>query len=91
MYVKKLTADNDDIDVSAYASLCGAVLVAAAADASVIIYDGATVAGGTDIMKLAAVIGTTVSPNLGGKQIPLKAGASVDITGAGAVLYLYFD
>lgn len=65
----------------------GAILTAAAADASVLIYDALTAAG-TDKLSLATLAKTSSQQVCIDDGVQFKKGISVTITGAGAVLYL---
>jgi len=95
MYVKKLTADNDDIDVKAYASLKGILLTAGSDAATAIIYDAETVAAGasagSDLATVKVVAGTSVYvPFMDGCLVG-KSAISVDVSGTSPLLYLYFE
>lgn len=90
MTTVRIAADDNDIGITYPAKVWGAWLVAAAADASVLIYDALTVTG-TDVMSLACLAKTTAITPTFKEGIPFKTGISVDITGAGAALYLLID
>lgn len=91
MYIKRITADNDDIDVKAFASLKGILLTAGSDAAAIALYDSLTVTG-TDKFSIKAATGTSFFvpiPSDFGQNF--KTGVSVDITGTSAVAYLYFE
>lgn len=90
MIVKKITASNDDIDVSDFSSLKKAVLNGGSANSTAIIFDGRTQSGGIDVLKLSAIIADTADVDFEDGELPLKNGCSVTLAGTGAVLYLYF-
>ncbi len=87
--VKKVTA-SADASLAGFKNIYKVVLVAgAAAAATVIIFDGATQAAGIDIGKIAALTGDTKELCFEGGQV-LDEGLSLTITGAGAVVYVYY-
>jgi hypothetical protein len=88
MELIRIAADDNDLSLAAFTRVYGAFIVAAAADVSALIYDALTVTG-TEKFGIAALAKTT-SPYLdfGETGTPFRTGISVDITGAGAVLYL---
>ncbi len=93
MFYKKISADTDDA-LNGQKRIVGLRLVAAAADASVILYDDATVSGAShDFCTLSLDIsaeGLNTKQMFGREGILLDRGLSVDITGSGAVLYVYY-
>lgn len=73
-----------------FTDVAGAVLVAAAADASVVLADGLTAGDGTkDKGGAAAVLKTSAPVNMFGAQF--ADGVFVTLSGTGAVLYIYFN
>ena len=94
MFYKKITADTDDA-LNGLKRIRGVRLVAAAADASAILYDDAAVSGAShDFCKLALDIdveGLSDRQMFGRDPLILERGLSVDMTGAGAILYVYYE
>lgn len=83
----RVAADNDDIDLAAGTIVEGAFLVGGTGDSIALVYDSATVTG-TEKFGLKALLGTT-SPMIEFENgIRFNTAISVDMTGAGAVLYL---
>lgn len=87
MELIRVAADDNDLSLAAYTKVYGAFIVAAAADCSALIYDALTVTG-TEKLGVAALAKTTSPMVSFPSGVPFKTGISVDITGAGAVLYL---
>jgi len=90
--VKKVTA-SADASLAGFKNIYKVVLVAgAAAAATVIIFDGATQAAGIDIGKIAALTGDTKELCFDDDDQGhiLDEGLSLTITGAGAVVYVYY-
>lgn len=89
MELLRITADSNAVKTGQY-KVVGAFLVAAAADCSALVYDDVTVTG-TEKLGIAALAKTT-SPQLEFENgVLFKTGISVDMTGAGAVLYLLVE
>lgn len=91
MYVKRITASDDNIDVQNFASLQLAVLIGGSAASTAILFDGQTQAAGTNVGMLAAVIGGSCVVPFDCGEFAFKNGCSVTLAGTGAVLYLYFE
>ena len=94
MFYKKITADSDDA-LNGLKRIRGVRLVSAAVDASAILYDDAAVSGAShDFCKLATdidVAGLVDRQMFGRESLYLERGLSVDLTGAGAILYVYYE
>jgi hypothetical protein len=88
METVRVAADLTASTLAPFTKVVGAYLVGGSVASSALIYDALTVTG-TDKLSLKAAIDTT-SPylNFGALGITFKTGVTVDITGAGAVLYL---
>lgn len=91
MEIIRIAADNDDIDLAAFTKVVGAWLEGGSADSQAKVYDSLTVTG-TEKFSMKALTNTT-SPylNFGCPGVPFKTGISVDVIGAGAVLYLVIE
>ena len=90
MYIKRVTADDDDIDVSAFASLKGVLLTPGSDAATAAIYDAAAVAGATPIIKVKAPSDASVYVPFD-EDVVAKTAVSVDLTGTDPELYLFFE
>jgi hypothetical protein len=87
MELIRVAADTNASKTGQY-TVVGAFIVGAAANCSALIYDAVTVTG-TEKFGVSTLANTTSTPikfDSGGVQF--KTGISVDLTGAGAVLYL---
>lgn len=90
MQIVRVAADNNDIDLKAYAKVYGLYLMAGSgANAQADVYDAATVTG-TAIVSIAAVQASSEAFLFPG-GVQFKTAISVDMTGAGAVLHLLVD
>lgn len=90
MYIPKKITASGDATFAKRTRLQKVVLVGGSADSSVIVFDGATQAGGTDIGKIAAKAGDTRELCLDG-YVSGDGGMSFTVAGTGAVVYLYTD
>lgn len=91
MYIKPVTADNNDIDVKVMASLRGILLVAGVDAAQLDVYDALTVTG-TPKLTIKTPAGTSFFlPIPGDNGLSLKVGGSVDVTGTSPLAYLFFE
>lgn len=89
MYLKRLTADDNNIDVNALATVRGILLTPGSDAATAAIYDALTVTG-NPIFKIKAPAGQSVFiPFTDG--FDFKTGISVDVTGTDPELYLYLE
>jgi len=86
MELIRVAADTNAVKTGQY-NVVGAFIVGAAANASALVYDALTVTG-TEKFGVAALANTSSAPIEFEGGVPFKTGISVDLTGAGAVLYL---
>lgn len=100
MYFKKISASGD-LSMLNGTRIYGARLVSAAADSTAILYDDITQAlGGTNENDFCKLLVTAVATydahpksdkqSFGSIGITLERGLSVTLTGANAVLYIYY-
>lgn len=90
--VKKVTASGDAV-LAGRRTVKRIVLAGGSANSSVIVFDGATQAGGTDIGKLQSVIGDTremVFGDFDDQGYIFENGISMTIAGAGAIVYIHY-
>ncbi len=86
--VKKITASGDAVLVNREI-IKKIVLVGGSTVATLIIFSGATQAGGTDVGKIATVVGDTKELDYENGQI-FSDGLSLTLSGTGAVAYIYY-
>ncbi len=91
MYIKRITTDDNNIDVNTMASLRGILLVAGVDAAAAAIYDALTVTG-TAKLNIKAPAGTSFYlPIPGDNGFAFRVGASVDVTGTTPEAYFFFE
>lgn len=89
MYIKRITADDNNIDVKEFATLKGILLTPGSDAATAALYDSLTVTG-TDIISVKAPAGQSVYVPFD-EDVTAKTGMSVDLTGTSPLLYLFFE